>query len=72
MNQRQLKATQSQGYMVTKCPDCWFYESEKVGGSEVNKRCALGGFPVKKSGTCREHTDMETAKAKNYHKPALV
>lgn len=73
MTQKQMKAMQSQGYMITKCPDCWFYKSEKDSlGSEKNKRCSLGCFPVKKSGTCREHTDMETAKAKNYHKPARV
>lgn len=66
MTQKQMKAMQAQGYMITKCPDCFFYASDKEGDSEKNKRCTLGGFPVKKSGTCRQHADKETAEMLNY------
>lgn len=47
------------------CSNCKFFKSDKKEGTfgyikESNIRCGLGGFAIKKQGTCEKH-DFQTA-----------
>lgn len=63
---RQSEAKEKQGYMPKAipqiCSNCKHYKSETAEKSgfygpwikETNIRCGIGGFAVKKQGTCKE------------------
>lgn len=67
MNNKKLKPKIKQEYeakpVFPKCANCKHYKSEEKieegyyanWTKEVNMRCGLGGFAVKKYGTCKMH-----------------